>query len=341
MSGSASSDPVIALIGCGAIADAFHLPALARHRVVVSRAILVDPDTDRARALAEKYGAGSVCGDYREVLDRVDGAIVAVPRQLHHPIVLECVRHGVNVLCEKPLCESPDEAREVIAAAERAGVVVALNQTRRLFPSYRQVQELIASGAIGRPKTLEYVLGEVFDWPAASDSYFGAKVSGKGILLEQGAHIVDLVCWWLGGRPVLTSYCDDSYGGTEAVAELRLESGGCHARVHLSWLSRLENGYRIEGDTGSIQGGAYEWSSLQLRTGGRARRLRTRWRPRNFDEFGGLLIDNFLEVLSQGARPLVAATDVLPSLEVIDACYRRRERFPMPWHEAWDRIPRE
>ena len=342
MSHDAGSDPIIALIGCGAIAEALHLPALARrHRSVASRMVLVDPDTDRAEALARRFGAASVCADYREVLDRVDGAIVAVPRQLHHPIVLACVRHGLNVLCEKPLCETPDDAREIIAEAERAGVVVALNQTRRLFPSVQKVRELIRSGAIGRPKKLEYVLGEEFDWPAASHSYFGATGSGRGILLEQGAHIVDLVCWWLGGRPELASYRDDSFVGTEAVAELHLESGDCDARIHLSWLSRLPNGYRVDGETGSLAGGVYDFGAVQLRRGERTRTVKTDWQPRDFSEFGPVLIANFLDVLTRGARPLVSARDVLPSLEIIDACYRRRERFPMPWHDAWERIARD
>lgn len=341
MSRDPGSDPIIAVIGCGAIAEALHLPALARHRSVASRMLLVDPDTDRARAFADRFGAASVCADHREILDRVDGAIVAAPRQLHHGIVLDCVQRGVSVLCEKPLCETPEDAREVIAAAERAGVAVALNQTRRLFPSVQKVRELIASGAIGRPKTLEYVLGEEFDWPAASGSYFGAGGSGRGILLEQGAHIVDLVCWWLGGRAEPTSYRDDSFGGTEAVAELQLESGGCHARIHLSWLSRLENGFRVQGETGCLEGGAYDFGTVRMRSGDRTRTLKTQWQPRDFSEFGPVLVDNFLEVLTRGARPLVSASDVLPSLEIIDACYRRRERFPMPWHDAWQRIPRD
>jgi predicted dehydrogenase len=244
----------------------------------------------------------------------------------------------VHVLCEKPLCETSEHAREVVSAAEDAGIVVALNQTRRLFPSAQKVRELIGSGAIGRPRSLEYVLGEEFDWPAASDSYFGAKASGRGILLDNGCHIVDLVCWWLGARPELRSYQDDSFGGTEAVAKLELESAGCRARIHLSWLSRLENGFRVEGETGRIEGGVYDFGAVRLTTGGRTRTLKSDWQPREFGEFGHVLIDNFLEVLARRAAPIVSAADVLPSLEIIDACYRQRRRFAMPWHDAFERV---
>src|SRR2546427_5193818 len=68
MSRGTGSDPILALIGCGAIAEALHLPALARrHASVASRMVLVDRDTRRAETLARRFGAGSVCADYREI----------------------------------------------------------------------------------------------------------------------------------------------------------------------------------------------------------------------------------------------------------------------------------
>ena len=143
---------------------------------------------------------------------------------------------------------------------------MAVNQTRRLFPANRQIRELLAAGAIGRPSRIVYEMGEPFEWPAVSDSYFGTKGSGKGVLLDTGAHIVDLVTWWLGGKPQLTRFRDDSFGGTEAVAAIELEHGGCRASIRLSWLSKLRNFYRIEGERGSIEGEVYDWSSFIQRS---------------------------------------------------------------------------
>jgi len=269
------------------------------------------------------------------VVDRIDGAVVAVPARLHHPVSLACLNHGVAVLCEKPLCEDAPLARELVEAAERADVALAVNQTRRLFPANRQIQQLLAAGALGRLTRIVYEMGEPFEWPAVSDSYFGAKGSGKGVLLDTGANIVDLVCWWLGGKPWLTRYRDDSFGGTEAVAAVELEHQGCRASIRLSWLTKLPNAYRIEGECGSIEGEVYDWASfIQRSPDGKARRVRTQDRPKGFEEFGHRLIDNFVDVLTTGAAPIVSGRDVLPSIEIIDACYASRERFDLPWLDA-------
>ncbi len=335
---ASNKPPAIALIGCGAISEALHLPGLLRHPEVRSRLILVDPATDRTAELAERHGIAGVSADYREVLDRIDGAVVAVPPNLHHPVSLACLNHGVAVLCEKPLCEDAQLAGELVEAADRSDVALAVNQTRRLFPANQRIRELLAEGAIGRPTRIVYEMGEPFEWPAVSDSYFGAKGSGKGVLLDTGAHIVDLVTWWLGGKPQLTRFRDDSFGGTEAVAAVELEHEGCRASIRLSWLTKLSNTYRIEGERGSIEGEVYDWASfIQRSADGKTRRVRTDDRPKGFEDFGHRLIDNFVEVLTTGAEPLVSGRDVLPSIEIIDACYAQRERFDLPWIDANER----
>ncbi|MGH0037028.1 MAG: Gfo/Idh/MocA family protein [Myxococcota bacterium] len=329
--------PRIALIGCGAIAEAFHLPALARHASSLSEWILVDPDQERAGELAARFGASGTAADYREVLGRIDGAIVAVPHHLHQPISLDCVRRGVSVLCEKPLAEEPDAAREVIEAAASHGAALMVNQTRRLFPASQRVRAWLAEGRLGALRQIDYTMGEPFDWPAATPSYFGARHGGKGVLLDTGAHIVDLVCWWLGGRPELVDYHDDSWGGTEAVADLELALGDCRAHVRLSWLSKLSNRYRIVGERGTIEGGAYDWGFFHHSEGGGApRKVKAVAGHVGFEEFAARLAENFVDVLRGRAQPLVPASEVLASLEVMDECYARRARFEMPWHNAWE-----
>jgi len=342
MSRDLKRPPVIALIGCGAISEALHLPGLLRHPEVRSRLILVDPATDRAAELAERHGLGEVCADYREILERVDGAVVAVPPRFHHPVSLACLNQGVSVLCEKPLCEEASLARQLVEAAEGSGAVLAVNQTRRLFPANQQIRDLLAAGAIGRPTRIVYEMGEPFEWPAVSDSYFGAKGSGKGVLLDTGAHIVDLVTWWLGGKPQLIRFRDDSFGGTEAVVAIELEHEGCRASIRLSWLTKLGNKYRIEGERGLIEGEVYEWASfLQASADGKTRRVHTEDRPKGFEEFGHRLIDNFVDVVANGAEPLVSGRSVLPSIEIIDECYARREKFDQPWLDASERLTHE
>lgn len=330
--------PRIGLIGCGAIAERFHLPALVRSRAIRNGLVLVDPDEDRLRALASRYRVRRYERDFREALDELDGVIVAVPPRLHHSIALTCVRSGVSVLCEKPLAVSSSEAQELVDVSRDAGVWVAVNNTRRLFPSARRVKQAIASGELGTVRSLTFRCGEVFDWPSATDSCFGLKSGGKGVVLDVGAHVLDLVCWWLGGAPTVTGYLDDSLGGSEAVAHIEFEHEACRGLVRLSWLSKLENAYRIHGDKRSIEGKVFGFRSFRwVERSGRARMERIDAGPSTFSAVANHLIDNFLDVVRGRAAPLVSGEDVLPSIRMIEACYARRARFDMPWHETWGR----
>jgi len=329
------SDPTLALIGCGAVSENFHLPALAKRPELMRSLILVDRDLGRARALKEKLGAAEAVSDHREVLPRIQGAIVATPHAFHHPLTLELVRAGKHVLCEKPLADNAREVDEIIAASREAGVHVAVNQTRRLFASSRAVQRLIAEGTLGEVREIDYEMGEPFVWPAATAAYFGVKAGGRGVLFDTGAHIVDLICWWLGGRPEVVDYADDSHGGTEAVAQITLRLGGATARIRLSWLTKLRNTYRVVGSRGRVEGGVYEWSAYRHQDGASAaRRVRVDKPSRVLPDFMDVLYANFADVVTGRAAPLVNAADVRPVIDVIDECYRRRAPLPQPWHDT-------
>lgn len=336
---ASGTPPTIAIIGCGAITKSFHLPGLARHGAVLKRMVLVDPDSERARQLGGQYGVAMVERDYRTVLQKIDGAIIAAPHHLHHSVALDCIKNGVHVLCEKPLAESASQVEEIIFEAERSGVTVLVNNTRRLYPSSKKVTQLLREGEIGRPRYLEFYEGEEFDWPIRSGFCFGLQGSAKGVLLDRGAHVLDLACWWLGGKPRLMSYQDDSLGGSEAVAKLSFQFAECRGKVHLSWLSNLKNSFRLQGEWGSIEGGIYDWRSLTVvsRTG-RKTTFKTDSEYRTLSDFSATIIDNFLDIISEGAPPVVSPRDVADSIALIEECYARRFRFEMPWHDTLQRI---
>jgi predicted dehydrogenase len=251
---------------------------------------------------------------------------------------MDFLDHGAHVLCEKPLAPSAAEVDAIVARATERGLHVSVNHTRRLFSSLREIHRLLSSGDLGELRSIEYVLGEPFAWPAATEGYFGAGHGGRGVLFDTGAHIVDLVCWWMGGRPHLVDYADDSYGGTEAVARLTLRHGDAAALIHLSWLSKLRNRFRVVGARGVIEGGAYEWSSYTRRDGtARPRVVRTD-RSRTFGYFADQLLRNFTDAIAGHAAPFASAADIRPAVAVIEECYARRSRLPAPWHDAYTRL---
>jgi predicted dehydrogenase len=326
--------PVIAVIGCGAITQSFYLPALREHGPVLENVIFVDNDVERAKKTAEQFQKATHFADYRDVIHLVDGVIVAVPHHLHYSISKEFLMAGVHVLCEKPLAETGSEVRDMIRLAEENNATISVNNTRRLFPSCMKVKEILSSGEIGAPRSIRYLDGGEFNWPTATGFYFNSRLSKKGILLDIGAHVVDLVCWWSGGKPTLLSSENDSFGGCEAVASLTLDYNGCRCEIRLSRLSRLPNRFLVKGNLGTIEGGVYDWKSLIVtKNDGRRRALKMHSPANELFDFGRTLVANFLGVLRKDTKPLIPAGEVLASIELIEEAYGKAKRFPMPWYE--------
>ena len=156
----------VAVVGCGAIAEKYHLPALAQHAGLLKQIVLVDRDLSRARALAATLSRTRVAESYEHVMDDIDAAIIATPPSLHHPIAMPLLARGIHVLCEKPLAESAADAKAMIALAERSGAHLCVNHTRRAFPALRRVKELLDAGAIGECLAVEHTEGARFNWPS-------------------------------------------------------------------------------------------------------------------------------------------------------------------------------
>lgn len=331
----APTPPSLAIVGCGAIASSFHLPALLRHAGLRERLIFVDPDATRAQALAAKAGGGRTATRVEEVIGAVQGAIIATPHNLHAELAASFARAGVHVLCEKPVAASGRELDDVIAAAATGGVHVAVNNNRRLYPSFRRVRDLLTEGAVGQVREIRLTLGEKFDWPAASGFYFGRNSGGHGVVADTGAHVLDLLCWWLGGEPELLECRDDSFGGSEAEATIHCRRDGIEAHVHLSWLSKLENRYAIVGSRGSISGEMYDWRTI-TRTGSDnvAHAVKCAKGGATLDEVGYDLVDSFVAAAGGGPAPLVTVQDVAPSVRMTEKYYASRTAGPLPWHEA-------
>lgn len=331
---SGKMSPRLALVGCGAIAQKFYLPALSRHPSVMEHLILVDRDAARAQTLAREFKVNHFLTDYRHVLGKVDGAIIAVPNHLHYPLAMEFLGRGVDVLCEKPLAESSDKARDMVELAQATGAVLAANFQRRLYPNLMTVKDLLANRSLGEPLSLQYFMGVNFDWPSVSGFHFNAELSSRGVLRDQGAHVIDGICWWLGGKPTLISSRNDSFGGSEAVAQVWFKHNRCTGEVKLSWLSKFPCRFVVECEAGTVEGDLFDYRGVTLKsTSGRARRVRTKAGPMSYSAIADTMVTNFLHVVTQNEEPLVAGSDVLDSVRFIDECYQAASRFEMPWYD--------
>lgn len=139
----------IAVIGAGLIGRT-HIQVLSSGNPDYTLAAVVDPAPAAAEE-ARELGY-DIYKTVDEMLDRAkpDGAIVAVPNQMHVAVGLACVARKVPIIIEKPIADDVASALDLVEAAEKAGVPTMVGHHRRHNPIMRKAAEIIASGGIGR-----------------------------------------------------------------------------------------------------------------------------------------------------------------------------------------------
>ena len=324
----------IGMIGCGAIAEIYHLPALMAHPQCAAGIALAEPNGERRDELKTKFKAAFGTDNYEDLLDHVDGVIIATPPKSHYPIARFFLDNGKHVLCEKPLTESSDEAAELVRLAEENGVALAVNQTRRFFPTYQKITQLIQEGVLGSLQEIKYCDGIEFDWPAASQHHF--LPSSKGAWSDTGVHLLDTICYWLGGKPTLVSSENDAMGGPEAIATVRLQHDDCQAEIKASRLGKLDNGFVIRGTKGSISAGAEDFSKLTIEFADGSKKTIKCGSPKlQYTDFATPMVANFVDVIAGKAKPAVSGNDVLPTIEILEEAYKEAKPYAMPWNTPW------
>jgi predicted dehydrogenase len=152
--------------------------------------------------LAARLGIPVATADYRAVVDRddLDAVAIATPTPTHREILLAAVAAGKHVLCEKPLAMNLDEAREMHAAAQAAGVTAMIDFEFRFTPARLHVRQLLADGYIGelRHANIELLIESPFIGPRHPFTWRDQAAMGGGTLNEHGSHYIDMVRQWFG-----------------------------------------------------------------------------------------------------------------------------------------------
>jgi predicted dehydrogenase len=188
----------VALIGCGGITLQNHLPGLALcpETEVVA---LCDNDPAVLQRASKESGIQVCCPNYQDVLQRedVDAVIIATPNACHAPLVLAAVSAGKHVCCEKPMAMNLAEAKEMLEAAENAGVRHMIAFTYRFVPAMRYMAHLIQSGAIGTP--YHFRSCRLQDWGTRALGWRQvAKLAGTGELGDMLSHRIDYAHFLIG-----------------------------------------------------------------------------------------------------------------------------------------------
>ncbi|MBZ9986186.1 Gfo/Idh/MocA family oxidoreductase [Mesorhizobium sp. BH1-1-5] len=194
----------VVLVGCGAMSNRW-LDA-ARQIEGLAVAGLVDLDAERAQARAREYGlAAAVIGTSVDaVLDQTkpDAVFDVVVPAARREVALSAFAHNCHLLTEKPLADSPENARAIVEAARRAGRVHAVVQNRRYIADVRRIRRFLDSGAIGKPTSIH---ADFFVAP-----HFGGfrEEMRHVLLLDMAIHTFDAARYMVAGEPA-SVYCQE------------------------------------------------------------------------------------------------------------------------------------
>lgn len=189
----------LAVVGLGAFGHK-HLDALAQ--IPDAQIQYVAHSTlEKAKEVADKYGAEGAFTNYSELLeqDDLDGVILATPTQMHHAQTLEALRAGKNVMVEIPMADSLAGVQEIVDTQKETGLIAMAGHTRRFNPSHQYVHNRITAGEF----SIQQMDVQTYFFRRTNTNALGQPRSWTDHLLwHHAAHTVDLFQYQTGEKIV-------------------------------------------------------------------------------------------------------------------------------------------
>ena len=217
----------------------FDLELSPRMRAICGR------DEAGVRDAATSLGWEGYETDYRRLLERddIDLVDVATPGNTHHEIAIAALEAGKHVLCEKPLANTLEEAREMLDAAGAAATINMVCFNYRRVPAVQLAKRLIEEGRLGeiRHWRAAYLQDFVLDPDFPLIWRFQREAAGSGALGDLGAHLVDLAHFLIGPitRVVGTA---ETFIKERPLEGSGVERGQVTVDDAATFLARFENG---------------------------------------------------------------------------------------------------
>ncbi|MGQ9684105.1 MAG: Gfo/Idh/MocA family oxidoreductase [Anaerolineae bacterium] len=256
----------VGVLGCGAVAQSVHLPAL-RRLPGVQVVALADPDADRLRQAARLAPAARTFADYQDALAErdLDAVVICLPNELHARAGQAALEAGKHVYLEKPLATDLAEGEALLRIWRASGLIGMVGFNYRHNPLYQALRRALRSGEIGVPVAMQTVFTASRIGMPAWQCHRG---TGAGVLLDLGSHHIDLIRY-LTGREVAEATAvlrTVRYPGDTAVLTLQLEDG-VPVQSLFSWSTMEQDRIEVWGIGGKLAVDRYR--SLSVERGAR------------------------------------------------------------------------
>lgn len=322
---TATTPPVrIGIVGAARIAPmALIKPARACNDVTV--AAVAARDVARARDFAKKHGIDTAYGSYDDLIadPDLDAVYIPLPNGLHGRWIRAAIDAGKHVLCEKPFTANAAEAVDIAERAATSDRVVMEALHYRYHPLALRVEEIVASGELGKLQHVETAM--CFPLPKFSDIRYNYALAG-GATMDGGCYAIHMArIFGGGGTPEVVSAqakLRDGQVDRAMTAELRYPAGHTGRMRCSMWSTSLvEMSARVIGEDGELRvlnpvlPQLYHRLAVRSANGKRVERF-----PRRASY--SYQLDAFAGAVLRGEPIKTTPHDAVENMRVIDAVYR-------------------
>jgi predicted dehydrogenase len=154
--------------------------------------------------------------NYEDMLDAVplDAVFICTPPSSHIEIATACVRKGCHVFIEKPLSLTAEAAGPLVELLKQTGKIGMVGYMMRYADTFSKAREIVKQGALGRVLACRGATKVSQNYKAGKGWRYSRKESGGGVLIAQGIHAVDLMCWMIGAPHSVNMRSNSHYSGT-------------------------------------------------------------------------------------------------------------------------------
>lgn len=245
------------MIGAGTIGREWMARAIAAEPESELVAI-ASSNTERARRFADEMGIRKAHRSVDALLDDpdIDAVYISTTNEWHKPQTIAAARAGKHVLCEKPLALTLEDAREMRAACEEAGVVLGTNHHLRNAATHRAMRDLIGNGAIGVVQAVR-VFHAVHLPPHLQTWRVNRPDAGGGVIFDITVHDADTLRFVVQDEirevAAMTASQGMGAGVEDAVMGVMRLHGGALAQFHDAFTVRhAHTGFEVHGSEGSL-----------------------------------------------------------------------------------------
>lgn len=326
-----------AIIGCGNIGR--------RHIAVVDAeenaqlVAIADINKEVILQQSQLYNNVPYYEDYKTLLKEVDCDFVNIctPHFLHYEMTLEAIKHGKNVLVEKPMALSVKDCKAMNEAAEKAGVKLYVVKQNRFNTPVRLLKQVLDAGKLGNIYMVKCdVLWNRYQGYYDESPWRGEKALEGGALFTQVSHFIDLLVWWFGDVTEAKAHLSTKSHQIEIEdcgnASIIFDSGVMGA---ITWTTSVysknyEGSITIIGEKGTIKiGGKYlnkieywDVEAWPLDTS-----IEYSDKPNLYGKYQGtssnhpFVIQHIIQNFNQNSGDVVEGTEGIRSIEAIEMIY--------------------